>query len=171
MPIDRAIAEYKRALYHQPSDLRRRDRTTKQWTVVIGEGLFSTLSYRRDETIAEFHGTWRSLMEWEELATREPWRRGYTIHASTNGDVLDCYDQYKCGECVASYANSPIACWDVVRNVKPVANCRITVNGRRVLLKCGVDKVGSKSPKGFVVPQNTELLWNYEKSFTNYTTS
>ena len=168
-PIDRVISEFKKALYFKPSNLRRRNRTSKEWTVSIGDGLFSTLAYKRDEVIGEFCGTWRTPLDWEQLQAREPWRRGYTIQPSTNSDYLDCYDTYKSGNCILSYANSPIACWDVSLNIKPKANCRLQRYGRKLVLKCGIDKVGSRSPANFMIAPHTELTWNYEKDFINYT--
>ena len=169
MPMHRIHDECDRALYQQPSELRRRDKQTKQWTSEIGQGLFSTMSYKRNEVIAEFKGTWRSLMEWEEIAAKEPWRRAYSIIASEHGDILDCFDHFKKGNCIASYSNSPIACIDLTTNTKAVANSRIKVSGKRIFLVCGVNKVGSRSPKHFVLQPHKEILWNYESSFISYT--
>jgi hypothetical protein len=166
--LERAKLEFQRALYSQPSRLKRRDLKTKLWTVDIGNGLFSSLAYKFNDIIAEFVGRWRTKSEYEAIAAMEPCRRAYSIITSENGDVLDCYDAFIEGRCIASYANSPISCWDIESNKKAVENCRITVHGRKIYLRCGVKTVGAHSPKTFTIPPNTELLWNYNNSFVSY---
>ena len=63
MPLQRAADEMYRALYHKESNLRRKGKDGK-YTVPIKEGLFSKLSYKRDETIATFKGTIRTQEEY-----------------------------------------------------------------------------------------------------------
>ena len=167
--MQRAALEFQRALYSQPSNLRRRDPSTKEWTHSIGKGLFSNLSYKRGETIGEFVGTWRTKQEYEVLTAIEPWRKAYSIMSTQeHGDILDCYDAYIDGKCMLSFANSPIACWDVVNNKKAVENCSIVFSNRRILLKCGVNTVTHRSPNSFVTHTHTELLFNYNKSYVSY---
>jgi hypothetical protein len=161
--------EYQRALYSQDSNLRRRDPVSKEWTKHTGKGLFSHLSYKKGENIAEFVGTWRTKLEYETLTAVEPWRRAYSIMSTQeNGDVLDYYDTHKAGKCVASFANSPIACWDVVNDKKAVENCCIVFHKRRIFLQCGVKTVKHRSPHNFIIPAHTELLFNYNTSYVSY---
>ena len=165
----RAQLEFQRSLYHKPSNLRRRDSQTKEWTVSIDAGLFSHLGYIRNEVIATFNGIWRSQSEYEEICKVEPWRRAYSICKSEHGEVLDCYDNYRKGLCMASYSNCPTACWDIEKNRKPVPNCYITNHGDVIKLRCGY-KRGSEwisSPKFRILPHE-ELLWNYGDSFVSY---
>ena len=151
MPLERAALEFQRALYSQDSNLRRRDPETKEWTKSIGKGLFSHLSYRKGENIAEFVGTWRSKVEYETLTAVEPWRKAYSIMSTQeNGEVLDCYDTHQAGKCIASFANSPIACWDVGSNKKAIENCCIVFHKRKIYLQCGVKTVKHKSPNNNV---------------------
>ena len=155
-------------MYHKESNLRRRDPKTKLWTVSIGSGLFSHIGYKRDEIIATFKGVWKTQSEWIKIAEQEPWRRAYSIAKSEKGDVYDCYDHYSQGLCIASYANCPIACKDVINNEKAKDNCRITIHKKYITLRCGVNITERESPKNFFIPPDTELLWHYGDSFISY---
>jgi hypothetical protein len=161
MPLQRAADEMYRALYHKESNLRRKDKDGK-YTKSIKEGLFSKLSYKRDETIATFKGTIRTQEEYIAICVCSPWRKGYSIAFSTNGNVLDCWDQYVNGKCIASYSNSPRGCIDLTTGKSAVDNCRLSVNlqTKTISLKCGVDIQSRRSPKGFVIQPGTELLWD-----------
>ena len=169
LPLQRAVDEMYRALYHKESNLRRKDDKGK-YTVSINEGLFSRLLYKRDEVIATFHGITRTQEEYIQICTTEPWRRKYSICFSSNGDVLDCWEHYNKGLCLASYANSPRGCVDLATGKKAVDNCRLSVNlaARTMSLKCGVDVHSRLSPKTFQIEPDTELLWNYGDSFVGY---
>ena len=130
------------------------------WTVSINSGLFSHIGYKRDEPIVTFKGVWKKQSEWKELAEKEPCRRAYSIAKSEHGDVLDCYDHFVQGLCVASYANCPIACKDIITNEKAKDNCRITIYKNVITLRCGVNSEGRESPKKFFIPPDTELGWS-----------
>ena len=169
LPLQRAADEMYRALYHQQSNLRRKN-SKGQYTVSINEGLFSRLGYKRDEVIATFNGTIRTKDQYLALCADEPWRKAYSISFSTQGDVLDCYDKYIKGKCIASYANSPLGCFDLTTSKKAVDNCRLSVNlqSKTISLKCGVNELARKSPKAFIITPGTELLWDYGDSFVSY---
>ena len=169
LPLRRAADEMFRALYHQESNLRRKDEKGK-YTISVNEGLFSKLSYKRDEVIASFRGTVRTQEEYIAICVNEPWRRKYSISYSTNGNVLDCWDNYVNGLCIASYANSPRGCLNLATGLKAVDNCRLSINlqSKTMSLKCGVDIQSRRSPKGFSIQPGTELLWDYGDSFVSY---
>ena len=169
MPLDRATMELHRALYTLDSNLRRLDTDTNLYTIPIrGKGLFSKIMYKKDEPIISFIGTVRTQAKYMEICETEPWRKAYSIAFSTNGDVLDCYDHYVKGLCIASYANSPKKCHDVITGKAAMENCYISVNyvEKTITLKCGYKK--RHCPDSFVIPAGTELLWDYGDSFVNY---
>lgn len=80
---------------------------------------------------------------------------------------LDCYDKFKAGECMASYANSPHRAFSTVTRTKAKANCRLVVDyhsqRRSAKLVCGWDR--HETPAGFTIERDTELLWNYEEEY------
>ena len=153
LPLQRAQQEMYRALYHKESNLRKRDQLTREYTerLKTTDGLFSRLQYKRDDVIVSFKGTHRTEAEYKALCDKEPWRRAYSLLFSSTGegDVLDCFDAYQKGTCVASYANSPKGCIDIVTGKKAVPNCRLVVNhlAKTMSLKCGVDTISRVSPK------------------------
>jgi len=169
LPLQRAVNEMYRALYHKESNLRRKD-SNGNYTTSINEGLFSRLLYNRDDVIATFQGIVRTQAEYMQICVTEPWRRKYSIAFSSNGDVLDCWEHYNKGLCLASYSNSPRGCVDLATGKKAVDNCRLSVNlaAKTISLKCGVDVHSRLSPKTFQIQPDTELLWNYGDSFISY---
>ena len=142
MPLERATMEISRALYTQDSKLRRRDKVTRELTVPIGKGLFSKFMYKRDDPIVSFSGTLRTQKAFTNLCEKEPWRRAYALVFSEHGEVMDCFDQYQKGLCLASYSNSPSGCFDITTSKKAVENCRLVLNVKEktMTLKCGVNK-------------------------------
>ena len=129
MPLDRATMELHRALYTMDSNLRRLDEATNEYTIPIrGKGLFSKIMYKKDEPIISFIGTVRTQQKYMEICETEPWRKAYSIAFSTNGDVLDCYDHYSKGLCLASYTDSPKKCFNIGTGKAAMANCYISVN-------------------------------------------
>jgi hypothetical protein len=128
------------------------------------------LAYKKDEIIAHFIGIERSIDEWTLICTKDPHKRAYGLISSENGVVLDCYDNYQLGLCLASAANSPKGCFNTITKSTAVANCRLVVPvvkkgmRKKFYLKAGI----STSPNNFYIPCNTEFLWNYGDSYTNY---
>jgi hypothetical protein len=173
LPLIRATIEMKRSLITKPSNLLAKDKSTGLFTRSIGKGLFSSLGYKRNDVIATFIGTIRSIPEYETICNLEPIRRSYSLISSTNGVVLDCYDHYKNGLCNASYANSPSGCFNTITKKKAVENCRLVVtneaNGKKTFtLRAGILKEGKRSSQFFYIPPNTELLWDYGDSFIGF---
>ena len=139
----------------------------------INKGLFSHLGYKRDDNIVSFIGTTRTKSEYEALCVLEPFRRAYSIISSTNGIVLDCYDQYKNGLYIASYSNSPVGCWNTITGTNAVPNCRLVISQdskkkKNFILRAGIKKDGKQSSKRFFIPPHTELLWDYGDSYISY---
>ena len=95
MPLDRANMELRRALYSGPSDLRALDAERGTYCKIIGRGLFSRLTYRKDDRIIKFVGIVRSREEFDFLTQdSDPLRKNYCIYLSATR-VLDCYDKVK----------------------------------------------------------------------------
>ena len=167
MPLVRATIEMKRALYKAPSTLLTKNNAS------LNYGLFSKLGYRKDETIAHFIGIERSVTQWTEICLAEPHKRAYGLISSENGVILDCYDSYTSGLCLASAANSPSGCVHYITKAPAVANCRLICppvkkgSRKNFYLKAGVT-VPETSEDNFFIPPNTELLWDYGDSYVNY---
>ena len=127
--------------------------------------------YKFNDPITSFVGTVRSQEEYQNLCKTEPWRRGYSLAFSEHGDILDCYDQYVKGLCIASFSNSPLKCFNLETQKPAVENCRLVVNLKKktMTLVCGIIKEGrNKSKPNFSIAPDTELLWEYGDSFVNY---
>jgi hypothetical protein len=101
--MDRVDTTSLRALYHIPSQLRVKDRNGQTYTSTVGDGLFTSIGYHKNDIIAYYNG---SIITHEEYATRNSEGRGGYAIRMNNRQVLDCYDQYEQGKCLASYANS-----------------------------------------------------------------
>ena len=173
LPLERATVEMKRSLYSKPSSIFAKDRITGLYSRSIGKGLFSHLGYRNNDTIVVFVGKIRTIAEYQAVCALQPQRRSYSLISSTNGVVLDCYDHYNNGFCIASYANSPHECFNKVTNKNAVANCRLVVsndnNGSKTFtLRAGIVKGNKCTSSHFYIPPNTELLWDYGDSFIGY---
>ena len=126
--------------------------------------------YKRDDPIVFFTGTLRTQQAFTKLCEKEPWRRAYALVFSEHGEVMDCFDQYQKGLCLASYSNSPNGCFDITTSKKAVENCRLVVNvkDKTMTIKCGVNKESIRSSDHFVIPPHTELLWDYGDSYISY---
>lgn len=149
-------SEYRVALYVKPSDLRVRDTNE-----TIGDGLFSCLSYKKDEVIAEFHGRECWISQITELLETQP-QRGYYCIRTREGRVFDTYDNYISRHCLASYANDAFNCLNLSTMQHASCNCRLdimyhssTLGDLSIRLVCDVPKLSCHS----------ELLWNYDNNF------
>jgi hypothetical protein len=173
-PLERATLECHRALHPGPSTLRAlfyyNAKSPPEYSREIGRGLFSLHCYKKNDDIVDFVGVYMTLDEYDKLCQREPHRVGYALEY-TDSIVLDCFDHYRMGFCVASLANSPIGCWNTVTKSKAVANCRLIVHHddnihkRRVYLKAGPE---TSCPKNFFIPAGTEILFNYTSPSYDY---
>ena len=168
MPLKRATMEISRSLYTMDSTLRRLDENG-EYKKTIGKGLFSRLGYKNGDEIVNFVGVFRTQQEYMELCLQQPGRKAYSLAFSEKGLILDCYDQYKDGLCLASYANCFTGCWNTATNKKAVPNARLCVNlvKKTMKLRAGVKK-GRESPANFFIPPHTEIVWDYESSYISY---
>jgi hypothetical protein len=97
LPLHRAAMDLNRALYASPSNLRAFD--GRAYTKFIGRGLFSHLTYNKNERIIKYIGNVKPREEFDRLTQdSDPCRANYALHI-TNTRVLDCYEHYK----VSSY--------------------------------------------------------------------
>ena len=175
MPLVRATLEMKRALYSAPSNYVTISRKS------IGSGLFSRLGYKKGDFIAYFIGKTMTQEEWNVLCAKEPRRRAYGLVSSEHGVILDCYDHYRNGLCIASYANSPVDCVHVHSKKEAIANCQLKVFGRKgetkkFYLQAGIkeqeqqqEDSGKSKDKFFIAP-GIELMWDYGDSYVSYDT-
>jgi hypothetical protein len=86
----------------------------------------------------------------------------------SNLQVLDCYDAYLEGLCVASYANCYKGCFNAVTGRKAVPNARISYSSQHmsISLRVGVNSPDHlKSPKNFWIQANTEIIIDYGDMF------
>ena len=94
----------------------------------LGDGLFSTVDYNMDDTIATYKGTWRSIEEVNALCQANPSRGAYCLKPRDSSPlILDCYDECQAGHCLASKANSTRQCMNPRTGRPAVANCRLSV--------------------------------------------
>jgi hypothetical protein len=144
-------------LYADNSTLRRRG-NDGLYDVLIGKGLFSTLTYRKHHKIAEFVGEVIDGNEFEFLKTNNGINRVAYAHPLSEdcSYYLDCYNHHN--ECKASYANSPFECRIAGSTLYATANCYVKINKQR-----GTIQLLAKSN---VIPPHTELLWEYEESYS-----
>ena len=175
MPLVRATMECQRALHPGPSGLRAYDTESRTFSRSIGRGLYSLLSYRKDEVIADFIGVYRTKAEHNQLCIRQPQRKGYAV-AYTNDIVLDCFDHFTMGLDVASLSNCPRGCFNTATHAKAVSNAYLSIhhsiddiNARRVCLKAGTTRNGGRAcPRQFFIPAGTEILWDYNDKDYDY---
>jgi len=71
--------------------------------------------------------------------------------------ALDCFETCKLGQCLASFANCPKDCYNVVKKRRAAANARFTMRA------LGNNKYqwGISSLVSAGIPAHEEILWNY----------
>lgn len=152
--IDRRIeSESMNCLYTQPSWLLRRDDRTNLYVDEHCEGLFSRLSYTKDNIIAVFRG--KLITNSSNFAVRQDGDKRKYLHKFHSTLYLDCYDNYVNKSCLASFARSSL--FVRYRNnpsARVFGNCyvKICVRTRAVRLYCRLNYV---SP-------NTELIYTHD---------
>jgi hypothetical protein len=90
-------------------------------------------------------------------ARRNRSERGrHLLTNTTVSNALDCFDTCKLDQCLASFANCPKNCFNVVKNRRAAANARFTMRA------LGNNKyrwgISSLVPAG--IPAHEEILWN-----------
>jgi hypothetical protein len=125
-PDNRETAERRSALYVRDSDHLAMDKNGITYTSRIGKGLFSCMSYKKNDIICYFTGKPGGKKALAKSYRKG--RHGYAIHFN-KVKHLDCYDSCKKGLCLASYANSSRR----VRNkydldLIVIPNCTISVD-------------------------------------------
>ena len=166
--------------YIRNSNLLALNESTNKYDVPIDKGLFSKRLYKFNEEIIIYEGIYRTVADFRKKCISEPIRAAYAHRGSTNSLILDCYDAYKRGECLASYANSPHACYNRMTGSLAVANCRLTVRHNAysklsptMVLRAGsVEDYEKKDDKSFrekfcILP-GEELLWDYGIEYAHY---
>ncbi len=167
-------------LYIRNSNQFALNASTNKYDVPIDKGLFSKKMFKFNEEIITYEGTYRTVEDFKKICASEPQRAAYAHKGSTNSLILDCYDAYKRGECLASYANSPHACYDRMTGSMAVANCRLTVRLNAyakltptLVLRAGsVEDFEKKDDKSFrenfCIFPGEELLWDYGNEYAYY---
>jgi hypothetical protein len=131
-------------LYTKPSDFRLIE--SLNGNDRIGRGLFSCLQYKRNDVVAQYRGVYVDLDAYLITIQAQPNRKGYGI-LSGDGRVLDCYDYYLSGACLA---NNALGCTNITTGMNAVCNCIMIFEDNRILLVCNT----------VVIPPNTELALN-----------
>jgi hypothetical protein len=120
-PLQRAQNDLYASLYSKPSVLR-----VKGSNGQIGNGLFSSIRYNKDEDIVAFNGEFINYATYK--ARESAGVGGYMITIHFSADMyLDCYEQCKSFKCMASYANSPKNAINTITRSNARANCRLVV--------------------------------------------
>jgi hypothetical protein len=148
----RARIQYFACLYKDPSTLRIRSPDGKVGES-LGEGLFSRLNYTRGETIAYFNGVLIGLSDYKK--EEEEGRGGFGIRLDAV-TVMNCYQKFKDGKCMASFAKSPEGCVERTRYGVQIAlaNAELVVNRRfkTARLVCIVEDL----------PAHEEIMYTYQ---------
>jgi hypothetical protein len=153
----RVLAMSFAALYHKPSQLVAIDSNRQTYTSPTGEGLYSSISYKENDVIAVYVGEEINDIE---LARRDLLGKGGYCHYMSADRHYDCYDSYKAGKCMASYANSTrLVRYTYSATTRVVSNARISVDVRRgkerVALICRVK----------YIPPHQEILTSYQGGY------
>ncbi len=124
----------------------------------LGKGLHALVRLDANSLVGEFQGTVRTVAEFE--ARDAEGKGGYAIFLR-KGYVLDCYEQYRRGECMMSYVNTArfSFSWKCIRGcgegvlvlVPNRNNCFASLNGDRVRLWVGSG----------CIQADAELFWAY----------
>ena len=118
------------ALYARESDLRIQNLHTGQWNGRIGQGLFTASDISVGEAISYYKGEIITPEENTRRIAQNPERDGYQIKLSKKF-ILDCFDEYKKGRCMASFANDYRNCLDITTGVMAQPNAKLIVVNRR----------------------------------------
>ncbi len=136
-----------------PSKLRSSDATGRP-TVTIGYGLFTLDRIPPNTKIVNFAAG--ELVTTATYAQRCRKGRGdYGIWVKED-TILDCYEQYKKGACLASAANSPKNCYNIATNTHAEANAKLG----QPLWRNGKVSISLYSKDRAIAP-NTEILYLY----------
>ena len=101
--VARLNEEHERVLYVQASILRAGNPNTNQYTLMIGDGLFSRIAYHRGDHIADYNGEFISIEEAE--ARDELGHGGYMLYINET-TRMDCFSTCLNYICKVSKANS-----------------------------------------------------------------
>ena len=121
---------------------------------VIGDGLFSSISIKKGDLIADFVGEFITAAEGKKRSING--YKGYMI-AYTNDIVYDCYKYcLHLHVCKASKANSPHKCFNINTQQMAVANAKLSINYK-------TKKLSLKAIKD--ISPTEEILWDYGSKY------
>ena len=146
------------ALYHKPSLYKAFCIMSKDYSSDIGEGLYSMISYQKDDLIAEYQ---YEVINEEEGLRREALGNGGYMHLLGN-QLVDCYNWYVQGRCKASYANTATNIRDPNDPTKVIyknAEIRYSLTTNPKTIKIYAIKS---------IPSNTEILVTYSMRDPNF---
>ena len=131
---------------------------TEDYSSDIGEGLYSMISYQKDDLIAEYQ---YEVINEEEGLRREALGNGGYMHLLGN-QLVDCYNWYVQGRCKASYANTATNIRDPNDPTKVIyknAEIRYSLTTNPKTIKIYAIKS---------IPSNTEILVTYSMRDPNF---
>ena len=151
-------------------------------SIVAGNGLRATASYRRDETVAEFIGEIVSRDEFFERSWRG--EGDYGLGLPRNLEVLDCRANAIRGICLASQANDPgyhrgasVLLQEDGSTIPAESNSHVWIDPatKRIYLKAGkfreefaIDE--DDHPRHRVIRRGAEILFDYGDFYHHATT-
>jgi len=153
--MNRAERILRANLYVRPSQLRRYSNQMRNYSLEIGNGLFTSRAIAHNTHIVSFVGEY--LDDPEEIRRRmqRSARGGYMLGNTTLTAALDCFETCERGQCLASYSNCPLHCYNIVKNRSASANARLVV---RVIRQ---GKYDWSLVSTCNIPAHEEILWNY----------
>ncbi len=120
----------------------------------VGKGLFTNVTIPKGATIIYFEGTVRKWEEVHSLSVANQPNQFYTIQLYGRNNFLDCYQHYRGGLCLGSYANSPSGCVYKENKEPAKANAKLVVTHQTAKL------IARRT-----IMVNEEILWSYGRTY------
>ena len=151
--VARLNEEHERVLYVQASTLRGLSSTTNQYTILIGDGLFSRIVYNKDDHIADYNG---EIISVEEADIRdELGHGGYMLYVNET-TRMDCFLNCLNYKCKASKANSNTRAFNTSTGRAAIPNSRMIWSTHEIRIRLVATRY---------IPMHSEIITNYGSGF------
>lgn len=157
---ERAITDSFYDFVAKESTLRAWNPEENKWNKSIGNGLFTLISFKKNNEIIRFNGKYICYHDWltikSNASVNDEWR--YVVEVEKKMLYLNCYGKFKQGLCYASFANDHRNCVvagsDSEYETAPNAKLVVEPRTKRVYLRAMRD-----------IAVGEEILWNYGDDF------
>ena len=102
-------------------------RLSRNYSFEVGNGLFTSRTIPKDTHIVDFVGEYLNNVAEIQRRRMHSDTGGYLLGNTTGTFAIDCFEACRRGQCLASFANCPLNCYNVVQKQVPVANARLVV--------------------------------------------